>query len=229
MSGSDDALMIRPEAKKNGITCLAIGCAGGGFSLLLFAILPTAINLSAIFLLSASIVAILIGWFKLREPEHSMVISRQDIAYYHRVGKWSLTWKNIIRIDTPRVSHGIDLRELDLIGIKINEYAPFLDSISPRLASHLLMEQRALLLQNDNCKTGQFYSESLIENDTFKFADGRVITGIKAMFANRMRNLRERLGYDIFISSAELDRSKDEFVSLLRQCQNQVRLHHQDH
>jgi hypothetical protein len=42
------------------------------------------------------------------------------------------------------------------------------------------------------------------------------------MFANRMTKLRARLGYDIFVAASELDRPEQEFVELLRQCQQRV-------
>jgi hypothetical protein len=42
------------------------------------------------------------------------------------------------------------------------------------------------------------------------------------MFANRMSKLRARLGYDIFVAATELDRQEQEFVDLLRQCQQRV-------
>ena len=42
------------------------------------------------------------------------------------------------------------------------------------------------------------------------------------MLANRMTKLRAGLGYDLYISVSELDRSTDEFVDLLKQCELQV-------
>jgi len=49
--------------------------------------------------------------------------------------------------------------------------------------------------------------------------DGTTIKGIKAMLAHRMVELRKRLGFDIFISSSELDRDADEFAALIMKCQ----------
>ena len=49
-----------------------------------------------------------------------------------------------------------------------------------------------------------------------------MLTGTQAMLANRMTKLRERLGYDLYINVSELDRSEQEFVRLLRECQEFV-------
>lgn len=219
---SSDIIQIRAVAKRNGLTTLLIGAAALVVSAGLLAILPQAFFLAGIFLVSASLVTILIGWFKVREPEHSMEISRQSILYRHRHGNWQLDWENVQRIDTPKISTGLDHRALGLVGIKIRDYRPLLDSISPRLATNLLLEQRPLLLQSGSCTTGTCYGGSMLEDDKFKLEDGTVLKGIKAMMGHRMKRLREMLGYDLFISSAELDREADEFVALLRQCQSQV-------
>jgi hypothetical protein len=37
-----------------------------------------------------------------------------------------------------------------------------------------------------------------------------------------MCKLRTRLGYDIFVAGSELDRPEQEFVDLMRQCQQRV-------
>ena len=229
VTNDDDVLLIKAASKSNGMTTMAIGIAGAVLSLVLLGLLPATLKLSVIFILSASIVAMLIGWFKIREPQHSVVLTRKRVEYHHRKGAWFLDWDNIVRIDSPRIQRGLDLDELELVGIRLNDYGPLLESITPRLATNLLMEQRPLLLHHDSCNTGSCYSASLIENDQFKLPDGKVITGIKAMFANRMVNLRNQLGYDLFIATTELDRSKEEFIELLRQCQNQVRLSQQGH
>ena len=221
MSGAD-VIFIRATAKRNGLTSLIAGCVGILLSIGLFALLPDALFLLGIFALTTSIVAILIGWFKLREPPHSFEITKQAICYYNRRGQWQLEWDNIQRIDVPRSTRGIELKDMELVGIKIREYGPLLKSISPRLITNLLTEQRALILQSDKCVSGTCYSEAMFEDDKYKLEDGTELRGIPAMMANRMKRLRELFGYDLFISTTELDRDKEEFVQLLRQCQNQI-------
>lgn len=223
MSGSEntDTIHIRATSKRNGLTSVLIGCAGMCLAVLLFAVLPKSYYLVGIFAVSASIVSLLIGYYKIREPEHSIELSRQSIFYRHRHGNWRVKWDNVHRIDTPKVHSGLEHQSLSMVGIRLKEYQPLLDSISPRLATNILLEQRPLLLQSGNCNTGQCYSATLIEDDVHKLPDGTMIKGIKAMLANRMGKLRKSLGYDLFISASELDRETDEFVSLLRQCHEQ--------
>lgn len=230
MSGiNDDIIFIRATSKRNGLTSILIGVAGLALASALLSILPKSAFLAGIFLLSASLVALLIGWFKLREPEHSLELTKQEILYRHRHGSWHLDWDNVQRIDTPKIAKGLEQAELGMVGIKLKDYRPVLDSISPRLVTNLLLEQRPLLLQSATCTSGTCYSADMLEDDKFKFADGTVITGIKAMMANRMKKLRELLGYDLYISAAELDRSADDFVGLLKRCQSQVLVQQRDH
>ena len=86
------------------------------------------------------------------------------------------------------------------------------------------MEQRSLLLLGDKADSasGLSFSANLVEDDKHKLPDGTVLMGAQAMLANRMTKLRERLGYDLYINVSELDRSEQEFVQLLRECQEFV-------
>ena len=95
---------------------------------------------------------------------------------------------------------------------------------SARLASNILMQQRPLLLQaqRQNCVGGGCYSDSLIENDHFRSADGKEYRGMLAMLANRMGRMREAFGYDLYLYSSELDRTEQDFVALLKACQQQA-------
>jgi hypothetical protein len=215
-------IQIKAVAKRNGLTTFLIGLMILALAILLLNVLPQAVYLIGVFALSGSIVTMLIGWFKMREPQHSIELSKTHIHYRHRHGKWDLKWANVQRIDIPRVSSGFEQKSLGMVGIKIKSYEPLLQSISPRLATNLLLEQRPLLLLNAGCATGGCYNNDLIEDDRFKTQSGKLITGIPAMLANRMTKLRASLGYDLYISVAELDRSADEFVALLTQCQMQI-------
>ena len=218
--GETSDISIRAVAKRNGITSMVIGAVGVLVGLLVLAVLPEWLFLTGIFITSGAIVALLIGWFKLREPEFSLQLSRQNIHYRHRLGQWQLDWSNVQRVDVPRVSRQLDLVDLEMVGIKIKDYEPFLSTISPRLATHLLMEQRPLLLQNNDksCTTGTCYGNDFFDDNHYTLNSGKKVTGVIAMLANRMVQLRERLGYDVFLSASDLDREPIEFVTLLRQC-----------
>lgn len=220
----EELIQIRAASKHNILTSLLLGGGGLIASAVIITWLPEPFYLFGIFLTSASLVALLISWFKFREPPHSVELDRSNIRYLHRHGQWQVAWENIQRIDVPKVQKGLGQKELGMIGIKIKDYAPLLADISPRLMSNILMEQRPLLLHSTGLErvSDSSYGDSLLEDDRYKAEDGNVLYGIQAMFANRMGKLRQGLGYDLFISVAELDRSEQEFVTLLKQCQAQV-------
>lgn len=219
-----DVIQIRAAATRNVLTSLLCGVVGLLVSVAIFSWLPQRFILLGIFATSASIVALLIAWFKFREPVFSIEISRECLRYLHRRGHWQVSWDNIQRIDVPKAQRNMQLEDLSLVGIKIKDYAPFLSSTPLRLMTNILMEQRPLLLLGDvqDSATGGSFTGDLIEDDKYKYPDGTVIKGIPAMLANRMGKLRQRLGYDLYISVAELDRTEREFVQLLRECQQHV-------
>jgi hypothetical protein len=225
-----DVIEIRRAAKRNVLTTTILGGVGLLVSSQLLIWLPQSAYLVGILLTSLSLVTLLVAYFKYREPLHSFVLSRQSLHFQHKNGRWELDWDNIQRIAVPRVTQGLEQNELAMIGIKLKSYKPFLASISPRLITNILMEQRPLLLyglgveHQLKCSTGKCYGDDLLESDRFKDSDGCNYTGIQAMLANRMQKLRQRLGFDIFIAGTELDRSEQEFVQLLKQCQQQVLL-----
>jgi hypothetical protein len=226
-----DIIEIRSQAKRNVIVSLLIGIAGLCLASITFSVLPKSLYLIGIFLTSASLVALLIAWVKYREPQFSFLLSRTSILYKHRHGQWQLDWSNIQRVDVPKVNHGLELIPLDMVAIKIKDYSVFLKAVSPRLMTNTLMEQRPLLFHempsSKDCATGSCHStgcpsDDMLEHDYFKDTQGIEYKGIQAMFANRMTKLRARLGYDIFVAGSELDRPEQEFVDLLRQCQQRV-------
>jgi hypothetical protein len=221
-----ELIQIQSVAKRNGLFLVLVGSLGIMLSLAMFNWLPKHFYLAGIFVTSASLVTLLLAWFKLREPPFSIELSRQELSYKHRQGQWRLSWDNIQRVDIPRVYRGLELQNLHMVGIKIKNYEPLLDAISLRLVSNILMEQRPLLIHGhqQGCNSGNCYSNDLLEDDNYKTSNGKVYTGLKAMLAHRMTKLRSSLGYDLYIANAELDRPTEDFVALLRQCQRQVQL-----
>jgi len=224
MSGNDNRITIRAASKRNGITTTLIGVGLLLLAFLVITVLPNVLFLPGVFIASAGIVGLVMGWFKIREPNYSLEITPEGIRYIHRNGEWRVDWDNVQRIDAPRVTRGIEVKDLEMVGFRLKRMEPIVDSISPRLATNILMEQRPLLLQNpdEKCVTGNCASADLLEDDQFKLPDGRLLRGVQAMFASRMSKLRERLGYDLFIAAAELDRPVNDFVVLLRNCQESV-------
>jgi hypothetical protein len=222
MSGNSEAsIYIKAASKSNGITSLVIGVVGLIIAVLWLSFMPDWLFLAGIFITSAALVCLLVGYFKLREPDYSLEIAKDYITYQHRLGSWRIHWDNLQRADCPRVRHGLEHVPLETVGFKLKSYTDFLHTISPRLATHLLMEQRPLLMQNtdENCASGSCYEQSMFDDKQYVMEDGTVINGIKAMLAHRMVELRKRLGFDIFIASSELDRDAQDFARLIASCQ----------
>ena len=222
MSGNSEAsIYIKAASKSNGITSLVIGAVGLLIAALWLSFMPDWLFLAGIFITSAALVCLLVGYFKLREPDYSLEIAKDYITYQHRLGSWRIHWDNLQRADCPRVRHGLEHVPLETVGFKLKSYTDFLHTISPRLATHLLMEQRPLLMQNtdENCASGSCYEQSMFDDKQYVMEDGTVINGIKAMLAHRMVELRKRLGFDIFIASSELDRDAEDFARLIASCQ----------
>jgi hypothetical protein len=222
MSGTEsESIFIKAASSHNAMTSILIGSGLIGVGAFMCILLPTLLFLPGVFIISGGIVGLIIGFFKLKEPKHSLELTREHIIYYHRRGKWRISWENIQRIDVPRITKGVEQIELEMIGFKLRNTDTFLDEISPRLITYLLMEQRPLTMQNrdPNCASGQCYGADMIEDEKFLRASGETIKGISAMFGNRMGKLRSQLGYDIFISTNEIDRDAATFISLLKDCQ----------
>jgi hypothetical protein len=232
MSGDNGtSIFIKAASKSNGITSVVFGCVGLVIAALWLTFLPEWLFLAGIFITSAALVCLLIGYFKIREPNYSLEIARDFITYQHRLGSWRIQWDNLQRVDCPRVRHGLEHVPLEAVGFKIKNYTDFLTTISPRLATHLLMEQRPLLMQNadENCASGSCYEQSMFDDKAYVMEDGTVIKGIKAMLAHRMVELRKRLGFDIFIASSELDREAHAFAKFITSCQQTRHQESTDH
>jgi hypothetical protein len=226
MSGneSSDSIFIRGVSSHNGFTTLLIGASGVLLGGLTITVLPELFFLAGILIIAAGIIALVMGFFKIREPKYSLEITKERLTYYHRLGKWHIEWENVHRVDVPRIHSGLTHIDLEMVGFRLKDSEAFLANISPRLIAHLLMEQRPLLTQAErgSCDTGRCYGDDVIDDAKYKTAAGEELKGIAAMFAHRMRRLQSGLGYDVFISVNELDRSAPEFVALIRQCHEAV-------
>ncbi|MGJ8679813.1 DUF2982 domain-containing protein [Paraglaciecola sp.] len=224
-----DVIQIRSIAKKNVLVSALAGSVGLLIGVLLLLVLPKQYYLAGIFVITLACVMLIIAWVKYQEPTYSFELTKSNIRYQSRHGSWLLDWTNIQRIDIPKVNAGIQNQDLDMVAFKLKDYSVFLNNISPRLMTNLLMEQRSLLFHqlstgghNSNCASGQCLAEDLLENDYYKNACGKEYRGIQGMFANRMGKLRQNLGYDIYVSSSDFDRPEQDFLALLKQCQNKV-------
>ncbi|WP_438862360.1 DUF2982 domain-containing protein [Neptunicella sp.] len=215
-----DSIYIGSQAKRNSLTTLIISVLLILAGYLWLSWWGGSLTLPGYFIIAAGIVGLYIAWSKMSQPPHSLILHRDCLHYQHKYGHWKLQWQDIQRVDQPRQHNGLNQHSLNFLAIKLKSNQSVLSSISLRLASNLLLQQRHLLLHGDdeNCASGQCYAENLLEKDTYTTDSGMHLTGIQAMFAQRMQRLRKNLGYDLFIEANELDRPIDEVVSLLRQC-----------
>ena len=95
---------------------------------------------------------------------------------------------------------------------------------SPLLHPCLKWLPTYLVLQSldNNCSTGACGGSDFLEDTRYKLPSGKILNGVQAMLANRMQQLRNGLGFDVYISSTELDREPLAFVTLIRECQQSV-------
>nr|WP_232313081.1 DUF2982 domain-containing protein [Enterovibrio coralii] len=153
--------------------------------------------------------------------ENKLSFSLSDMHLQHHTGKggWSVKWSDIKEIGVPSVSHDGWHQPLPWVGIRLKDYEPFLDSISFRLASQIVMEQRGLLLsayRRAEEPTNTKLEDMMFDDTPYVTASGKEYKGLVAMLANRMRYTRELLGYDVFVSEDLLDRPLNDFVGLTR-------------
>jgi len=209
---------VHPLAKRNGMVFCCIGVGTLCLALLLnLTALPMPWQVWVVMLSFAGIF-LLLGIGKLIEPEVSLVITPQHIRYLHRRGQWQIPWEAIIRFDIPRVSKGFDYESLPYIGIRLEDEDALLAQISPRLAVHLIHEQRHLLAiaLRRELPAQADYSDYFDIPTQYVSRKGIKYTGVKAVFATRMQQLRSLLGYDLYVNQTALDRPVEEFCQHLQ-------------
>ncbi len=217
MAESDESFKVRAQASRNGSEVLLV--SGMALVILVFMIKfkPGPVLLAEIFLLSVALTGIFLGWQKIREPYYSFLINNQDIIYNHRYGYWRIPLENFHSSGIPIVAQGVRSLELNAVGIKLNNWDAFLNNLPPRLASHILVEQRHFVLQaiKGSCHSGSCPDEYLVEDSVYLSPDGKKYTGLLAMFANRMNNLKVMTGYELLIPASVLDRDIWAFSAIL--------------
>lgn len=212
----DEAVLIRPINKRNGLTLTFAGASGLIIGLILF-LSGSHLFAPGIICFASGVIALVLGGAKLVEPDVTAKLTEQGLTYFHRRGQVVINWQNIQRVDQPRVTQGLETLTLPYIGIKLKRVSPVLECISLRLAAGLLTEQRPLLmtasaqdedlsaLENQMCAE---FTPFIENNDRYK--------GVLAMFGHRCRLLDSHLGYHLYIATDTLDRPADEFIRLLR-------------
>ncbi|MFT5808126.1 MAG: hypothetical protein ACI9LG_002427 [Moritella dasanensis] len=210
-------MLIRPIAKRNGMT-VTIVAAVLIFSSII-ALLSIANNNSLYFPLFAGslvvgFILLLVGIVKINDVDYRFSLTNEGIHYFTSRGGFTILWQDIQRIDIPRINDGLALKDLPYIGIRLNQRENLINSASLPTLSHMLLEQRALIMLTDPNST--LYGNA----DNMLYPNVKVThnyKGLQAMFINRMHYLHDTLGYDIYFPEDDLDRPPAEFVTLLRQ------------
>ncbi|CAB0151101.1 hypothetical protein PSI9734_01516 [Pseudidiomarina piscicola] len=218
---TDPELTVEPTARRDALTFCVFGVLVFAVTLFFYLAgfeLPQA-AWGLMYIASAAL--FFLGIAKLVEPQVSLVLSPTEVRYEHRRGTWHFNWDNLIRFDIPRTQRGGEVEELPYIGFRLNNIEPVLDSISPRLAVYLVSEQRHLLAAalRRELPAGTDYTPYYDIPSYYKSANGQVYRGVQALFAVRCQQLRELLGYDLYVPSSALDRPLDEFCRWLQQVQ----------
>ncbi|RTZ16695.1 DUF2982 domain-containing protein [Vibrio aquaticus] len=132
-------------------------------------------------------------------------------------GGWVVQWSNVSKIGVCTYEQEGWHQPLPWIGIKLKHYSPYLTSICPRIATEILLSQRALLYVGaKQYQQVERFEDIVLDSSRYSSSQGQQFTGLQAMLANRMAYQREYFDYDIFISAQDLDREAEEFVGITR-------------
>jgi hypothetical protein len=212
----NETIIISPQSKNHANFLVVIGTCSLLISFLLNTWFWNDYKYQLMLIMFSCLIMILIGILKFSEPDISYQLTRQYLAFYHRNGKWSIKWDNIVRIGTINsYIHG-DLVKLPYIGIKLKNINSVVNTISPRLANKLIHEQKELLILAAKNREITL-TEGLISFEPYKL-NGKTYKGPIAAWLYRTKQLNNVYGYDLFIPETSFDRDLDEFYNLLNQC-----------
>lgn len=156
--------------------------------------------------------------FLIEKSKVSFTLTATHFQQHMFKGGWVVKWSNISQVGICTYEKEGWHQPIPWIGIKLKDYEPYLDNICPRISTQLLLEQRSLLYlgMKQSGKENTAFEDVVLDSKHFVTPSGFKYKGLQAMLANRMAYQRENFGYDIFISTSDLDRSGDEFVGLVR-------------
>lgn len=213
-----DKLQYRAATAKGGVKTLLVSSAALLLWLLFLLLTPDLLHSSAwVLLLICCVLGLIAGYAKLTEPLYVVELDQQGFCYIHHKGCWRIPWHGFGFIAVPE----LDGNEIAYVGVKLKSYDEFLDQLQPRLAVHLMVEQRHLLIAalGSQCPSGTCPTELMVEVGEYK-GQTRSYSGAIAMFARRMQLLRQFTGFDLFIPLSAIGAEPAEFCRKV----NQIRL-----
>lgn len=217
MAEQNKAVFLRATANRYSIEFMLVGGVAIAIIMLFVTLRATPITLLEIVFAATAIMAVILGFLKSREPFYTVRLDNKKITYYHKVGSYCIDANNLSQVGVPVVTNGFEQTELNAVGLKLKNEAALLDTLHPRLACKLLIEQRHIFLQavKMHCKSGSCPSKWLVEPSKFQVGTGQTYTGLIAMFANRMQHLHTLTGYHLLLPANVLDRDLWHFSNLL--------------
>ncbi|WP_257974131.1 DUF2982 domain-containing protein, partial [Vibrio parahaemolyticus] len=170
-------------------------------------------------MLSVILMAIIVGFavLMIKKNQVTFTLTASHFQQHLFKGGWVVRWRNIESIGICSYQQDGWHQPLPWIGIRLKHYSPYLDAICPRIATEILLSQRALLYlgaRQNHCE--EKFEDMVLDPQPYTSKAGKQYDGLQAMLANRMKYQREFYGYDVFISASDLDREADEFVGLTR-------------
>ncbi|CAM2832884.1 DUF2982 domain-containing protein [Vibrio mytili] len=166
-------------------------------------------------ILMATIVGI--AAFVIKKSQVTFTLTATHFQQHLFKGGWVVRWRNIESIGICTYQQEGWHQPLPWIGIRLKHYSPYLDGICPRIATEILLSQRALLyLGAKQSNREDSFEDIVLDQKPYINSEGKRYGGLLAMLANRMQYQRAFYGYDVFISANDLDREADDFVGLTR-------------
>ncbi|NAW57565.1 MULTISPECIES: DUF2982 domain-containing protein [unclassified Vibrio] len=157
------------------------------------------------------------GYLLVKKSTVSYTLTPTHFQQHLFKGGWVVKWTNISKIGIVHYDNQGWQQPLPWVGIKIKDYTPYLNAVCPRIATEVLLGQRALLYLGARQRNQETQFEDMVlDSNPYHDQSGQEFSGLLAMLANRMRYQRKYYDYDVFIAASDLDRSAEEFVGLTR-------------
>ncbi|WP_264905492.1 DUF2982 domain-containing protein [Vibrio sp. STUT-A11] len=170
-------------------------------------------------MLSVILMAVIVGFavMMIKKSQVSFTLTATHFQQHLFKGGWVVRWCNIESIGICSYQQEGWYQPLPWVGVRLKHYSPYLDAICPRIATEILLNQRALLYlgaRQNQCE--EQFEDIVLDPKPYQSSSGKQYKGLLAMLANRMKYQRSFYGYDVFISAGDLDREAEDFVGLTR-------------
>jgi len=213
MKGDPPELLIATPTRRNKLFSLLAGALLWLISTVVSFQLP-ALQLVILLGYLGGALLIFVSFLKYSEPIHSLSLNQEGLRYIHRYGSWSVAWQDIVLVSHPSIEYGMERRDLPYLGIKLNNVMGVADTVSPRLASRQIHEQRDILMLAHQQKLLSL-AQITINFSDYKLSNSDVINGPKAAWLHQMKALRLAYGCDLYLPISSFGQTPQQMVALL--------------